>query len=233
MKKKNEALDKAKTILTKSNLLNNDEDIANMEKSIRKHEKKIQKNQTKYKKLKNARDDMRNTVNGRWTWLEAEKETVSERCANIFRNYCDSGRYTGRLEIEHTQREYDEQTDSMKVSKRGTINIKVRPPGKNQDVALSSLSGGERSFVSVCFVSTLWAAMDTPFKFLDEFDVFMDVKHRELAVNLLYKLGSRDSFGTKQLFLLTPNDVRSKEVIGNYDSEMCTVYCLKDPERRN
>lgn len=74
--------------------------------------------------------------------------------------------------------------------------------------------------------------MDTPFKMLDEFDVFMDVKHRELAVNLLYELGSRTQYGTKQIFLLTPNDVRSKDVIANFDMESCTVFSLKDPERK-
>jgi chromosome segregation ATPase len=36
-----------------------------------------------------------------------------------------------------------------------------------------SLSGGEKSYSTICLLLSLWASMRNPFRALDEFDVFM------------------------------------------------------------
>lgn len=60
---------------------------------------------------------------------------------------------------------------------RGTLEIKVKPQKaentETKQVDTSSLSGGEKSFSTVCFILALWQEAALPFHFLDEFDVFM------------------------------------------------------------
>lgn len=56
--------------------------------------------------------------------------------------------------------------------------LKVKPPGRENDSVndMRSLSGGERSFSTVCFILSLWEITESPFRCLDEFDVYM-VRH--------------------------------------------------------
>lgn len=67
-----------------------------------------------------------------------------------------------------------------------TLTLMVIPPGRDVSsqttpkrgrgsgaTDIRSLSGGERSFATVCFILSLWDAIESPFRILDEFDVFM------------------------------------------------------------
>ena len=57
------------------------------------------------------------------------------------------------------------------------VTTKKVQSGRPQSTAdVRSLSGGERSFSTVCFVLALWDVADSPFRMLDEFDVFMVCK---------------------------------------------------------
>lgn len=50
-----------------------------------------------------------------------------------------------------------------------------------------SLSGGERSFSTVAFVLALWYHCSSPFKLMDEIDVFMDMVTRRVSYNALIR----------------------------------------------
>ncbi len=47
---------------------------------------------------------------------------------------------------------------------------------------MRTLSGGEKSYSTVSLILALWEVMSPPFRFLDEFDVFMDAVNRRLAL---------------------------------------------------
>ncbi len=46
---------------------------------------------------------------------------------------------------------------------------------------MKSLSGGERSYTSVCFIMALANVISAPFHCMDEFDVFMDAINRRVT----------------------------------------------------
>lgn len=61
------------------------------------------------------------------------------------------------------------------IHKPVVAHMKVTPPGREDNGAsdMRSLSGGERSFSTVCFMLSLWEITESPFRCLDEFDVYM------------------------------------------------------------
>lgn len=56
-----------------------------------------------------------------------------------------------------------------------TLELKVIPRDKDHVTeagGINTLSGGERSYVTVSLLMSLWKCVDHPFFFLDEYDVF-------------------------------------------------------------
>lgn len=72
-----------------------------------------------------------------------------------------------------------------------------------------TLSGGEKSFSSICMLLSVWEAIGSPIRCLDEFDVFMDNVNRAISTNMLVSwLGSgNDAQVTNMLRRLMQLDV--------------------------
>lgn len=67
------------------------------------------------------------------------------------------------------------------------------------------LSGGERSFATICFILSLWQVMECPFYMLDEFDVFMDAFNRKTSQSAL--MAHAKQHPRNQFVLFTPLDI--------------------------
>ena len=72
----------------------------------------------------------------------------------------------------------------------GRMDMKVRVDGedgkKGTTKDMKSLSGGERSFITVCFMLALAQQISSPFHCMDEFDVFMDAVNRRVGSLLIW-----------------------------------------------
>jgi chromosome segregation ATPase len=77
-----------------------------------------------------------------------------------------------------------------------------------QDVG--SLSGGEKSYMGIMLMCAIARVAPSPFRIIDEFDVFQDESTRGTTVSLIQSLASRPDRNGRygQIILLTPLDVR-------------------------
>ena len=117
---------------------------------------------------------------------------------------------------------------------------------------LKSLSGGERSYTTVSFLLALGYSVGSPFRCMDEFDVFMDAVSRRQAMAQLFEVAYQHSGLSDpnhkdsglQFILLTPQDVSAvrpaeedaKRIIAkntrkevNWPDKFVTVVKFADP----
>lgn len=91
---------------------------------------------------------------------------ITYRTKIFFQHFLSKRDFEGTLKFNHEK----EKLEIMVRVDRHTSQSKSTKDTR-------ALSGGERSFTTVCFVMSLWEAMGAPFRALDEFDVFMVRMH--------------------------------------------------------
>jgi len=89
-------------------------------------------------------------------------------------NYLLSERaFRGKLLIDHINKKLDVHVEPDETTK------------SSKGRATKTLSGGEKSFSSICLLLALWEAMGAPLRCLDEFDVFMDDVNRDVSTRMI------------------------------------------------
>jgi len=118
-------------------------------------------------------------------------------------------------------------TGRIDFTKEQALRLEATPRQENKEdggqKSCSSLSGGERSFVTISFLLALWDRIEMPFRILDEYDVFMDSNNRHLSVNLLIK---RANFMDNQFIFLSPLELPDMP-----NSEKIKVHKMPAPKR--
>ena len=105
--------------------------------------------------------------------IEEIKERKTEESKKLFREYVRRRGYDGELIFDHEGQRLD-----MEVAVHGNRMRGTR----------ATLSGGERSYVAVCLLMSLWMSFSCPVKALDEFDVFMDPVNRNSAIKMMFEV---------------------------------------------
>merc|ERR1712203_674340 len=99
--------------------------------------------------------------------------------------------------------------------KKKEITLLVGPKdenGRNPTNPLSSLSGGERSRAMLCFINSLWQLSSSPFRCLDEWDVFVDDVARPAMESMIVSSIINRKF---KCFLISPRQSTLRHRDGN------------------
>ncbi|KAK2167667.1 hypothetical protein LSH36_25g01011 [Paralvinella palmiformis] len=140
------------------------------------------------------------------------RRMIAARTKVIFAVMLGTRRYSGKMIFDH---------------RKESLEINILPSAVSKETCkdLRSLSGGERSFATVCFILSLWEAMESPFRCLDEFDVFMDMVNRRISMDMLMNVAQTQK--ARQFIFLTPQNISHI----NVDPSMVRIFQMQAPER--
>jgi Chromosome segregation ATPases len=113
--------------------------------------------------------------------------------------------------------------------KEKTLDVIVQKDNRDkhsQTADVKALSGGERSFTTLALLLALGECLETPFRVMDEFDVFLDPVARRIALNTMIEVAKE--FEHRQFIFITPQDLSNIKT----DPKLM-IHQLKPPKRQD
>jgi len=94
----------------------------------------------------------------------------------------------------------------------------------SQTKDVKALSGGERSFTTLSLLLALGESLETPFRVMDEFDVFLDPMSRKIALDTMVQVAK--GLEHRQFIFITPQDLSNLKT-----DPMLKIFHMKPPPR--
>uniref|UniRef100_A0A803LMC1 RecF/RecN/SMC N-terminal domain-containing protein n=1 Tax=Chenopodium quinoa TaxID=63459 RepID=A0A803LMC1_CHEQI len=179
-----EKLERARDIYTES--------IDDLRKLYEKKQSKILTKQKTYENFRKQLQDARRALESRRIKFDRIASLIKRQLTWNFNSNLGKKGISGQITVD---------------SERKTLSLEVKMP---QDASRTTvrdtrgLSGGERSFSTLCFALALHQMTESPFRAMDEFDVFMDAVSRKISLDTLVDFAL--SHGSQWVFI-TPHDI--------------------------
>ncbi|KAL7570169.1 hypothetical protein ACA910_020007 [Epithemia clementina (nom. ined.)] len=148
-------------------------------------------------------------------WKQFRKH-LEKTTAIKFSELLGLNKYKGELTFDH-----DSSTLDLCVQKGGASRVDA-----SQTKDVKALSGGERSFTTICLLLALGEKLETPFRIMDEFDVFLDPQVRKLTIKSLIFLAKQMEH--RQFIFITPQDLTGVD-----PDPQLKIFKLRPPARYN
>jgi chromosome segregation ATPase len=162
--------------------------------------------------IEGMKRSLTNDVRKRRVRWEQFRGHIAEKTSVAFDEILNRKGSSGTVEFDHENKALD------------LIVQKDSADANSQQKDVKALSGGERSYTTIALLLALGESLETPFRILDEFDVFLDPVARKLTINSLIEMAK--SMPHRQFVFITPQDVSNVTT-----DPMLKVFKMTPPAR--
>ncbi|XP_062092192.1 structural maintenance of chromosomes protein 6A [Humulus lupulus] len=153
---------------------------------------KILGKQERNRNFRKKLDALQKALDVRRAKYQRNAEFLKRQITWAFNDHLKNKGISGRIDVS-----YEDRTLS--------VHVKMPQDASNSSVRdIKGLSGGERSFSTLCFTLALHSMTEAPFRAMDEFDVFMDAVSRKISLETLVDFALAQ--GSQWIFI-TPHDI--------------------------
>ncbi|KAL1668799.1 P-loop containing nucleoside triphosphate hydrolase protein [Schizophyllum commune] len=192
--------------------------VEEMTVEVNKAQQKVNELKNDLKAMNRLNKQLKASLSQRLVKWQEFRRHIALRCKYVFQYHLSQRGYYGKVIFDHEQ---------------GTLSLKVqtddqaikKATGGNRDKDPRVLSGGEKSFSTICLLLSLWESIGCPLRCLDEFDVFMDAVNRRISMKMM--IDTANTSDRKQYILITPQDMGNVSI-----TDSVKVHRMSDPERR-
>ncbi|KAH9480811.1 Structural maintenance of chromosomes protein 6 [Psilocybe cubensis] len=189
--------------------------LETLAKQLTAAEESLKKAEAEIKAMKNLNAALTESMLVRSHRWDDFRMHVALRCKHIFQHHLSNRGYYGKLYFKH----FSHQLDIRVIT-----DDQMQTQGAARDKDPKSLSGGEKSFSTICLLLSLWECIGCPIRCLDEFDVFMDAVNRRISMKMM--IDTANTSDRKQYILITPQDMANIKI-----TPSVRVLRMSDPER--
>ncbi|KAI3869436.1 hypothetical protein MKX03_020990 [Papaver bracteatum] len=168
------------------------ESLDDLRSLYEKKESKILRKRKTYEALRGMLKSCQSALEMRITKFKKNAHYLKSELTWQFNNNLSNKGISGHIKINYNEK---------------TLSLEVKMPqdaSKDKVCDTRGLSGGERSFSTLCFTLAIHGMTEAPFRAMDEFDVYMDAVSRKISLETLVEFALKQ--GSQWIFI-TPHDI--------------------------
>ena len=150
----------------------------------------------KMKNVKVVQDqctELKQDRKARWRKFQQIRSFIDNAVDSQFDEILQSKSQSGQLEMNHSD-------ETLHISWQ-----KDNMDEASQQENVMNLSGGERSFTTLALLLAIGEVIESPFRVMDEFDIFMDQASRKIALQTVCEMARK--LNHRQFIFITPQDL--------------------------
>ncbi|TKY90975.1 hypothetical protein EX895_000974 [Sporisorium graminicola] len=173
---------------------------------LQKREAALNEAKDEVKNMNEAERRLRSSLAVRYAKWNFFRRSIAVRAKSNFARNLGTRGYEGTLKFNHKSEKLSLAVDTQAhdQSNRGGSGA-TQTQRAAQQHSNKGMSGGERSFATACLLLSLWQAMSSPIRCLDEFDIFMDQVNRRVALQMI--INEAKATPHVQYIMITPQEM--------------------------